>query len=139
MKTTRKSKKLAKRILLVEDDNGTLGALTLLLGRRGHEVTSVKSLRGALEAASTHADFDILICDIGLPDGDGWELMTTLQAQYGMPGIALTGYSTPSDWERSAAAGFAFHLVKPIEPQELYAAIEKVTKIVKGNGPEPED
>lgn len=117
------------RILLVEDHGDTRAVFAMLLGRKGHEVITVGSLAAALEAAHEHPEIDLLICDIGLPDGDGWELMTTLHSQLGVPGIAITARGLPSDLERSAAAGFAFHLSKPMDPQELFQAIDKISRM----------
>jgi len=121
----------SQRILLVEDHADTRNAMLQLLRHLGHVVEAAKSVRTALKAATDHPSIDLLICDIGLPDGDGWELMTTLRSQYGFPGIAVSGYGTPSDHERSLAAGYAIHLVKPLDPEELEAAIDH---IVEGRG-----
>lgn len=117
-----------RRILLVEDHGDTLSVFAAMLRRRGHAVITVSSSRAAMEAMKEDSAIDILICDIGLPDGDGWELMKALRSRWSIPGIAVTGFGMPSDHERSAEVGFAFHLVKPIDPQELDFAMEQVMK-----------
>src|SRR5688572_28594681 len=85
----------ALRILLVEDDPATLRAMSLLLARAGHRVTTAQSIAIALDAAQGD-DFDWVISDLGLPDGRGTELMRSLLAKAGengpaIHGIALTG------------------------------------------------
>jgi CheY-like chemotaxis protein len=83
-------------------------------------------MKTALKLAPT-AEFDVLISDIGLPDGDGWELMKRLREQIpGMKAIAMSGYGMRADLEKSKAAGFASHLIKPFGPAELDAALKKV-------------
>ena len=71
--------------------------------------------------------FDVLISDIGLPDGDGCEIMRRIRAIGNMPGIAMSGYGMNEDRRRSREAGFAEHLVKPIDVPQLIAAIRRVT------------
>lgn len=110
------------RILLVEDHEATRHAMALLLTRRKHHVTAVGTVAAALEAARHHI-FDLVISDIGLPDASGYELMSALRDQCGIPGIALTGYGMEQDIARSQAAGFHTHLTKPVRAQRLEAAI----------------
>jgi len=69
-----------------------------------------------------------VISDIGLPDGNAYELMSKLRAERGLPGIALTGYGMESDIARSYAAGFVIHLTKPLRVQLLDEALAKVAK-----------
>lgn len=104
----------ALRILLVEDHEPTRGTLTRLLVRRGHEVASAGSVATALELAGRRP-FDLVISDIGLPDGSGHELMQTLRAEHQLTGIALSGYGMVEDIQRSVAAGFFAHLTKPVD------------------------
>ena len=110
------------RILLVEDHKPTRDALAHLLTRRRHEVVSADSLAAARAAAGKGA-FDLLISDIGLPDGNGYDLMTELRGRNGLVGIALTGYGMDEDVDRSQAAGFAAHLTKPVSVQALDTAL----------------
>ena len=67
---------------------------------------------------------DLLVTDIGLPDGNGCELMKRFKESYGRPGIAISGFGQPEDLERSRRAGFSHHLVKPIDPELLRATLE---------------
>ncbi len=111
-----------RRILLVEDHEQTRSTLALLLERRGHRVTGVGSLQAARERAGKE-DFDLLISDLGLPDGDGHDLMAELQRSHGVPGIALSGYGMETDIARSRACGFCAHLTKPVDIRALESAI----------------
>ncbi len=106
------------RLLLVEDHESTLRTLTLLLRRDGHEVVPVGTMIAALAAAATHR-FDLVLSDLGLPDGTGIELMARLRDDHGLRGVALSGYGMEGDLARSRAAGFVAHLVKPIAIAEL--------------------
>ena len=112
------------RILLVEDHQDTCAALEKLLIRRGHLVAATHSMRSAMETAARN-QFDLLISDIALPDGNGAELMTYLHAISGMRGIAISGFGMNGDIERSLEAGFAEHLIKPVKMENLEAAIER--------------
>lgn len=110
-----------RRILLVEDHEPTRTALTVLLLRRGYEVVAAGSLQEAMDLSHQHK-FDLLISDIGLPDGTGYELMAKLGRQ-GLKGIALTGYGMEEDTARSQNAGFLMHLMKPVKVQSLDQAL----------------
>jgi CheY-like chemotaxis protein len=112
------------RILLVEDHQDTCTALEKLLIRRGHLVAATHNMRSAMETAARN-QFDLLISDIALPDGNGAELMTYLRAISGMRGIAISGFGMNGDIERSLEAGFAEHLIKPVKMENLEAAIER--------------
>ncbi|MEO7413550.1 MAG: PAS domain S-box protein, partial [Opitutaceae bacterium] len=106
------------RLLLVEDHESTLKALALLLRRDGHEITTAMNVAEA-RAAAGGGKFDLVISDLGLPDGTGIELMEKLRADHGLRGIALTGYGMEQDQARSRAAGFVAHLVKPVHIAQL--------------------
>jgi signal transduction histidine kinase/ActR/RegA family two-component response regulator len=113
-----------RRILLVEDNVQTLRAMERLLRTRGHLVKAVTSAGEAL-AAAQGKPFDLLICDIGLPDSTGWDLLGTLKEQGPIIGIAVSGFATDEDRDRSLKAGFAAHLVKPIDMSQLEQAISQ--------------
>jgi len=115
------------RILLVEDDAGTARAMGRVLRRMSHEVTLAGTVAAARRAAGDGA-FDLVISDLGLPDGSGLELMRELRNQYALKGIALTGYATEQDLHLSRAAGFAEHLTKPIDLDLLCDAIRRVAR-----------
>jgi DNA-binding response OmpR family regulator len=79
----------------------------------------------ALRAAGD-VEFDLVISDVGLPDGTGWELMRRLRRRQAVPGIALTGFGRDEDVGRTRAAGFAAHLTKPVDFARLEATIRQV-------------
>lgn len=110
------------RILLVEDHAPTRFALERLLVRRGHQVISVACLVDA-QAVAKRQHFDLLLSDIGLPDGSGHDLMRELRATAAMPGIALTGYGTEEDIALAKGAGFLAHLTKPVRVPMLDQAL----------------
>ena len=126
-------------VLLVEDDDDSRNLLALMLKRHGAEVTSASSSSEALHAFEQRPP-DILISDIGMAEEDGYEMLRKLRAlptkgegiddsilspQYSsfIPAIALTGYATRKDRDRALSAGYQLHLAKPVEPDELIAAI----------------
>ncbi|HEY4231172.1 MAG TPA: MASE1 domain-containing protein [Thermoanaerobaculia bacterium] len=113
-----------RRVLLVEDHIDTLRAARALLSELACEVVVASSVREALAAARTQS-FDLVLSDLGLPDGNGLELMTHLRERYGLSGIAVTGYGMEEDVRRSLAAGFVDHLVKPITFARLESAIDR--------------
>jgi signal transduction histidine kinase/CheY-like chemotaxis protein len=111
------------RILLVDDHADTCEALKRLLTARGHTVTVRHDMRSALETTQND-QFDLLISDVGLPDASGLELMTRLRGNSSIRGIAISGFGTLADIERSLAAGFSEHLVKPVNVERLEGAIQ---------------
>lgn len=120
------------RVLLVEDHADTAETLERLLTRRGYAVATAASLRAAAECLA-EGEFDVLVSDIGLPDGSGLELMPQfLAAAEGRPiaGIALSGFGMPEDVERSQRAGFHEHLTKPVDFALLQKALARVAPSV---------
>ncbi|MDX2082159.1 MAG: response regulator [Terrimicrobiaceae bacterium] len=115
------------RILLAEDHADTAQCLTILLGTFGHQVRVAYCVREALEIAQTF-DFDVLISDIGLPDGRGTELLTKLRSGRSplLGAIAMTGFGMERDLEASERAGFAVHLTKPVECDALREALSNL-------------
>ena len=115
-----------RTILLVEDEPATSRLMERLLRRLGHRVISAGTIAKAIEAES-HFDFDLIVSDIGLPDGSGLELIRRVVARRGpVPAIALTGYGMEDDIQRSRAAGFTAHMTKPIDFAKLEAMIRQV-------------
>ncbi|MEO6002992.1 MAG: PAS domain S-box protein [Opitutus sp.] len=112
----------SRRVLVVEDHGPTREALAGLLRRRNLEVVTAGSVEEARERADA-GNISLVVSDIGLPDGDGCDLMTELRQHYGLKGIALTGYGREADVARSARAGFIAHLTKPVRVQALDAAL----------------
>lgn len=117
------------RLLIVDDHRDTLSTLSRLLARRGYTVHSATNVAEALEVARAHA-FDVLVSDIGLPDGRGTELLAHLAREHGsMPAaIAMSGYGMEEDRQRSRAAGFAVHLTKPIDLAMLEQALARLAR-----------
>jgi HAMP domain-containing protein/signal transduction histidine kinase/CheY-like chemotaxis protein len=111
------------RILLVEDHEDTNRSLTSLLRRRGYHVRSAFTFQSALEL-SAKEQFDVLISDLGLPDGSGIDLIQKLVSKPPL-GIALTGFGMEQDIRKSREAGFHHHLVKPIDLNKLDALIQE--------------
>jgi CheY-like chemotaxis protein len=113
------------RILLVEDNLDGLRVMARLLGRRGHLVRTSASFEEALREGQSDL-FDLVISDIGLPDGSGLDLMRRLGSRIALGGIALSGYGMEEDIRRSGQAGFVAHLTKPVDFARLEAAIRRV-------------
>jgi signal transduction histidine kinase len=113
------------KILLVEDNHDTLRILARLLQRGGYEVKTADCFLKALQISASER-FDIVISDLGLPDGSGLDLMRQIKKSYGLPGIALSGYGTEDDIRESRAAGFERHLVKPVDFKVLRTAIQQI-------------
>jgi PAS domain S-box-containing protein len=113
-----------RHILLIEDHVDTLDAARDLLAELSYSVVTARTVEEALSAAESQG-FDLVISDLGLPDGSGLDLMRRLRELHGLAGIAVTGYGMEEDVRRSREAGFVDHLVKPITYQRLEIAIEK--------------
>ena len=113
-----------RRILLVEDDAMTARIMAKLLRQNGYLVTTANSVAGALDVPIE--DYDLVVSDIGLPDGSGLELMRTVRLRHDVPGIALTGYGMEDDIRKSREAGFVAHLTKPLDFAKLDAVIRRV-------------
>jgi HAMP domain-containing protein/signal transduction histidine kinase len=114
----------AMRILLVEDHEDTNRSLTNLLRRRGYHVQSAVNLQSAIDL-SAKEEFDVLISDLGLPDGSGIDLMKKLRSERPVLGIALTGFGMEDDIRKSHEAGFKHHLVKPIDLNMLDSFLQE--------------
>jgi PAS domain S-box-containing protein len=112
------------RILLVEDHQDTRHTLSRLLTHFGHNVVTAHNVEGAIEIMGTD-NIDVVLCDIGLPDGSGYEVAAHARTKGHMKAIALTGFGTERDVQRSKEAGFDFHLVKPINFQELQSVLDQ--------------
>jgi len=117
------SERQSMRILLVEDHEDTNRSLTSLLRRRGYHVQPALTFQSALELGAKEK-FDVLISDLGLPDGSGIDLIQKLVSKPPL-GIALTGFGMEQDIRRSRDAGFQHHLVKPIDLNKLDSLIQE--------------
>jgi len=115
------------RILLVEDHGDTARIMHRLLSSGGHDVQHAADVATGLRLA-TEQPFDLLLSDLGLPDGSGLDLMRALRGRgLTLPGIALSGFGQETDLQQSRAAGFAAHLLKPVNLPRLEEAIAKIT------------
>ena len=122
------------RIMVVDDNRDAAESLSILLSALGHTVAVEESPLAALRRAG-HETFDVCLLDIGLPDMDGYQLVGRLRA---LPRaahttmIALSGYGQPQDMEASQRAGFALHLVKPVDIPHLldvFAGLPRVDTV----------
>ncbi len=114
-----------RHVLLVEDHADTAEAIDQLLRMLGLEVSVAGSIAAALDTAG-RGGIDLVISDLGLPDGDGHELMHRLTERHTLRGIALSGYGRDEDLRRSREAGFDIHLIKPVTLETLQSAIEQL-------------
>ncbi len=107
-----------QRVLLVEDHEATREILQRLLQQAGFDVLPADSVAAAVHIG-TRQPFDLLLCDIGLPDGSGVDVVTRLKGIASFRAIALSGYGSDDDIARSLEAGFEQHLVKPVDYHKL--------------------
>lgn len=114
----------ALNILLIEDHEDTAEVMSQLMRASGHEVAVAGSVAGAL-ALTAGMRFDLVVSDIGLPDGSGIDFIRAFRAQSSAPAIALTGFGTEDDVRRSVEAGFTAHLTKPVNFEQLERLIEE--------------
>jgi PAS domain S-box-containing protein len=113
------------RILLVEDHRDTRHALSRLLTHFGHQVSAADTMQSAFKLI-TSRQFDVILCDIGLPDGSGYAVVSQAKQEWPIKAVAITGFGTDQDVRRCKAAGFDFHLVKPIDFHELEQVLDQV-------------
>jgi CheY-like chemotaxis protein len=115
------------RILVVENHPDTLKYLCLYLEQMGHEVVAARSKSESI-ALLPVSHCDVLISDIGLPDGNGWELLLQAPAPKPPYAIAMSGFGQHADRQRSRAAGYRHHLLKPFPPEELDPLLEEAAQ-----------
>ncbi|HEX3777528.1 MAG TPA: hybrid sensor histidine kinase/response regulator, partial [Polyangiaceae bacterium] len=109
--------------LLVEDDPDGCDLMQMMLRRFGAEVTAVGTAAAALESVKNRRP-DVLVSDIGLPDGDGFALLKRVrESNHDLPAVAVTAYASRQDVAKALAAGFQAHVAKPVEPAQLSAAV----------------
>ena len=113
-------------IFVVENHPDTLKWLCLYLRGRGHTVVTAQTL-GEAVATFPNSGCNVLISDIGLPDGNGWQLMERLHPKPAFA-IAMSGFGMNADSERSRAVGFRHHLLKPYKPAELDGMLEEAAQ-----------
>ncbi len=112
-------------MLVVEDHETTRTVLERLLTSSGHSVITASTVHDAL-AAYKATRFDAVISDLGLPDGSGIDLMVQIQSIRPVPAIALSGFGMEDDLQRSKAAGFFAHLVKPVKVDQIRQLLTQI-------------
>src|SRR5215471_20369583 len=117
------------RVFLVENHEDSVKYIRLYLEQLGHEVTTAPDMATALKLFPG-STCDVLISDIALPDGDGWQLMERIRSMRPAFSIAMSGYGSAEDLRRSRSAGFDHHLVKPFLPSELVALLQQAGAVV---------
>jgi two-component system CheB/CheR fusion protein len=116
----------ALHLLLVEDHEDTAEMTREYLEMLGHTVCTAASVARAREAAKSAA-FDVLICDLGLPDGSGVDALNAIrQVGCSAPAIALSGHGTDEHRAETSAAGFAEHMIKPVDVRDLEAVVRRL-------------
>jgi signal transduction histidine kinase/ActR/RegA family two-component response regulator len=113
------------RLLLVEDHADTAKVMGLLLQNLGHRVATAHSVADALELAHQQP-FDVVLSDLGLPDGSGLDLMRELARKYGLRGVAISGYGMEEDVAEAERAGFSAHLTKPVNFHQVQAVLSQL-------------
>jgi CheY-like chemotaxis protein len=111
----------SKRVLLVDDNEDARELLAGLLEMQGYAIESAPDAQAALDIAARFQP-QVVVLDLGLPEVDGWELARQLRQVPGLAQVrivALTGYGSERDRERSREAGIDVHLLKPIEIAQL--------------------
>jgi CheY-like chemotaxis protein len=111
------------RILLVEDNVDSAALLAEVLELHGYQVEIAHSVEQAL---ALHHQAELLVCDIALPDGNGLDVIRALRQRSAIRGVALSGYGTTEDIQRSTDAGFETHLVKPVDPARLLEVLQQM-------------
>jgi len=114
-------------ILIVEDHPDSRKYLQLLLQAKGHSVRAAKDISEA-KALFALEEPQVLISDIGLPDGSGCDLLQELRPSRPLYAIAMSGYGTAADLLNSCAAGFHRHIVKPFMPERLDVFLEEAAQ-----------
>lgn len=115
----------AAHVLVVDDHADTARIMRRLLEKSGYRVTTAGSVGEAMSAC-TAARFDLLISDVGLPDGSGYDLIRQVRSGHGTRGIAVSGFGSDADLESSREAGFDAHITKPVDFEQLKATIVQV-------------
>ena len=128
------------RVLLVDDETDSRDLLSFVLESCGAEISTASSAANALETLKREK-FDVLISDIGMPDEDGFALISKIKKlpieQGGnVPAIALTAYARSEDRIRAIRSGFQMHIAKPVEPSELVAVVANLAGRTNNQNPE---
>jgi CheY-like chemotaxis protein len=144
VRTTRPATRRAEqrlRVLLAEDNVVNQHLAVKLLERRGHEVVVVNTGRQAVDAVAERA-FDAVLMDVQMPEMDGFEATAVIRQREATTGrhvpiIALTAHAMKGDRERCLAAGMDGHVIKPLQPDVLYASIEGAASVAAPSSEAP--
>jgi CheY-like chemotaxis protein len=118
------------RILIIEDNQDLAALLCSLLELMGHSAVAANTGSAGLTIAKEDKS-DVIFCDIGLPDMNGYEVANNMRNDEEMKDaclIALTGYASANDMDNAVKAGFNFHLAKPISTSAMKDILEKVKR-----------
>ena len=117
-------------ILVVEDDTDTREVVAMVLAEAGAGVKTVSTVSGA-ESALSAAPWDVLVSDLGMPDGNGYELIRRIRRHptlARLPAVALSAHAMDNDARLSIDAGFDVHLPKPVEPEDLVRVVASLAR-----------
>jgi PAS domain S-box-containing protein len=125
------------KVLVIDDEDSARSIVKRILALRGAEVVTANSVEQALARLSETRP-DVILCDIGMPDEDGFAFLSRLRAMergHGslIPVIALTAFARPEDRRRMLLAGFAMHIPKPIDAADVVAVVANVAKLAGGS------
>lgn len=123
------------RILVVENHADTLKYIKMYLESLGHSVSTAVTMQAALDASPTE-DCQVVLSDIGLPDGDGWQLLERARFPRPVYAVAMSGFAAEGDFDRSKAAGFRRHIVKPFGGEDLVEILEEASREIHARLPE---
>jgi len=112
------------RVIVVEDHADTAEGLRRFLTSVGYRVYVAPDVASA-RALAKAVEFDVLLSDLQLPDGTGWDLMEELSAEGPVKAVAMSGFNSEADVERSMRVGFLDHIAKPLVPEALSAALDR--------------
>lgn len=118
------------KIFVVENHRDTLKYLKMFLESLGHSVTTARTMKAAQAAIPTE-DCHVFISDIGLPDGNGWDLLEGARFPQPVYAVAISGFGAESDVQRSKTVGFRRHIVKPFGADDLIDAMEEAAREIK--------
>lgn len=119
-----------QKVLIIDDEPAVAESLAMLLSVMGYPSHIVNDGHQAVSAVDAYKP-DVVLLDIGLPGISGYEVLKLIKAEdrnRNLPVVALSGYGQPQDLAKSAAAGFTKHLVKPIEPDDLEALLQSLSR-----------
>jgi CheY-like chemotaxis protein len=117
------------RVLIVDDHADSARALARLFRSEGHVVITAHTMNGAMALVTGQQPIDVLVSDIGLPDGDGCELLRRLRGFYGsraVPAVALTGRGDEGWVDDCRRSGYGQFLMKPVTFEQVSAAVRAV-------------